>query len=120
MSCQNETGIGPLASEITNGALPHGRCGRRVVRCSTSCVRSPTLMYSRILTGVGQLSCFPGLPSPFADRTGATGRHDLVARPEHLGDANLTENRQPIRQIPDSMRNLPTVVRPDTADGDAV
>jgi hypothetical protein len=30
------------------------------------------------------------------------------------GNAKSTENRRPIRQMPDSLRNLPTVLRPDS------
>jgi hypothetical protein len=47
---------------------------------------------------------------------GSAGRHDPDDRAAPSGDANAnsTENRRPIRQVPDSLRNLPTVLRPDT------
>jgi hypothetical protein len=47
------------------------------------------------------------------DPSSPTGRHDLVVRAAPSGDATSTENRRPIRQMPDSLRNLPTVLRPD-------
>ena len=45
----------------------------------------------------------------------SAGRHDPEDRAAPLdANANSTENRRPIRQMPDSLRNLPTVLRPDT------
>jgi hypothetical protein len=52
--------------------------------------------------------------NPGNDLGRSTGRHDVVVRAAPSGDANSTENRRPIRQMPDSLRNLPTVLRPDT------
>jgi hypothetical protein len=48
------------------------------------------------------------------DPSSFTGRHDLVVRAASSGDATSTENPRPIRQMADSLRNLPTVLRPNT------
>jgi hypothetical protein len=48
------------------------------------------------------------------DPSSFTGRHDLVVRAAPSGEATSTENPRPIRQMPDSLRNLPAVLRPDT------
>jgi hypothetical protein len=54
--------------------------------------------------------------TPHIGPVGSAGRHDPDDRAAPSGDANAnsTENRRPIRQVPDSLRNLPTVLRPDT------